>query len=136
MTRPMSEEREKLEPCPFCGRQPEFNKLFAWCWGPPSAPHQLVSQYHETWRTRSTSSAERGMREAWRTDIENAPKDGTPFLAMWPHTVRWKAYRPGSPQLAKGIAGRWQKSNGYGGWDNCDEPHSFTLAALSSKGEG
>lgn len=68
----------------------------------------------------------------WRTDIENMPRDGTPFFAVWPYTVRWKAYKPGSPQFAKGIAGRWQKANGYGGWDNCEEPCGFSLAAPSS----
>lgn len=47
MTRPMSEEREKLEPCPFCGGNASRHD-------PIRVARALLS----------TSSAERGMREA------------------------------------------------------------------------
>ena len=31
---------------------------------------------------------------------------------------RWNPYKPNSQQFKKGIKGRWQKLNEYGGWDN------------------
>lgn len=74
MTRPMSEEREKLEPCPFCDRQmtlrPDGYYRHAFQRRGPLCVAEFVavlagdSVSAEKWNRRSTSSAERGMREA------------------------------------------------------------------------
>lgn len=45
-------------------------------------------------------------------------KDG---YAVDIYPVRWKPYKPQARKQLK-RSGRWQSMNGYGGWDNCDEP--------------
>lgn len=32
--------------------------------------------------------------------------------------VRWLAYKPTSDQARRGVAGRWQSMNEFGGWTN------------------
>ncbi len=59
--------------------------------------------------------------------IEEAPRDGTPELGEFTNTVRWKPYKKHSEQYRRGWVGRWQKANGYGGWDNCDAPQFFSV---------
>ncbi|MBV7408711.1 DUF1192 domain-containing protein [Maritimibacter sp. DP1N21-5] len=34
------------------------------------------------------------------------------------YPVRWLAYKPKSDQFRRGIKGRWQRMNEYGGWEN------------------
>ncbi len=88
MTRPMSEEREKLEPCPCCGaaalwaHRSTKNFLFATTtcvdeWRVFCSDCNMETTWStskdfmaDTWNRRSTSSAERGMREA----LEKAAK--------------------------------------------------------------
>ena len=53
-------------------------------------------------------------------DVATAPQDGTPILARVVTTIRFKPYKPGSRELRRGVKGRWQQLNMYGGWDNCD----------------
>lgn len=38
---------------------------------------------------------------------------------------RWKAYSPKSEQARRGIKGRWQAMNEYGGWDNAKAPDEW-----------
>lgn len=54
--------------------------------------------------------------------IETAPADGTPILVHGTETCRFQPYKPASDQARRGIRGRWQKLNEYGGWDNCPSP--------------
>lgn len=49
--------------------------------------------------------------------IESAPKDGTPFTARFELPLRWRAYKPDARRQGY-PDGRWQVSNGYGGWAN------------------
>lgn len=46
------------------------------------------------------------------------PQDGTSFIAIIRQPMRWRAYKPNSQQARRGIKGRWQALNEYGGWDN------------------
>lgn len=57
----------------------------------------------------------------WKTP-ESAPLDGTIIEVRVPVIMRWNAYKPNSEQRKKGIKGRWQQLNAYGGWDNCEPP--------------
>lgn len=56
--------------------------------------------------------------------IAEAPRDGTPLIVISIKTenMRYKPYLKGSPQQRRGIRGRWQVLNDYGGWMNCNEP--------------
>lgn len=54
--------------------------------------------------------------------IESAPRDGTPIDARAVSTFRYQPYKPNSDQRRKGILGRWQTIDEYGGWNNCAEP--------------
>ncbi len=55
--------------------------------------------------------------------IANAPKDGTPFTARIEVPLRWLASKPDAKR--QGFPeGRWQASNGYGGWENFKEEPS------------
>lgn len=65
--------------------------------------------------------------------ISEAPMDGREFYAIGVYQVpyRFKLYKPSSNEFKRGIKGRWQKMNEYGGWDNTDqEPSSFALSTL------
>ncbi len=55
--------------------------------------------------------------DPWKP-AEDAPTDGRVVTMRSHHHVRFKAYQPGSTQLRRGIPGRWQQLNQYGGWDN------------------
>lgn len=57
----------------------------------------------------------------WQS-IESAPKDGTPIDVRAVSTFRYQPYKPNSDQRRKGILGRWQTIDEYGGWNNCAEP--------------
>jgi len=51
-----------------------------------------------------------------------APKDGKMFyVRRLCGPYRWKKYKPEGAKQMK-AEGRWQESNEYGGWENCDEP--------------
>ncbi|WP_372395237.1 hypothetical protein ABMY26_07150 (plasmid) [Azospirillum sp. HJ39] len=58
-------------------------------------------------------------------------------------TYRWRAYRPGSPQLQRGNKGRWQRATDYG-WENAHLPENgewkpveiTRAAAIRGRGEG
>jgi len=61
--------------------------------------------------------------ECWHP-IESAPKDGSPFIVELETAYRWKPYKHNSGEFKRGIKGRWQVGNGYGGWDNCELPNT------------
>lgn len=50
----------------------------------------------------------------WRTDMENAPRDGTHIMSMcgdaWPVSVYWQAYSPEDAAEA-GVPGYWDYSD-------------------------
>jgi hypothetical protein len=50
------------------------------------------------------------------------PMNGESFYVRRVEAVRFAPYKPNSPQVRKGIKGRWQQMNDYGGWDNCAAP--------------
>lgn len=49
-----------------------------------------------------------------------APRDGTIFYVLHRFPMRWTAYKPSSEQARRGVKGRWQRMNEYGGWENTD----------------
>lgn len=51
------------------------------------------------------------------------PMDGTPFYALVRLPMRYLPYKPNSEQRRRGIKGRWQAMNDYGGWENCAAPN-------------
>ncbi|KAA0572255.1 hypothetical protein FZ983_32305 [Azospirillum sp. B21] len=74
--------------------------------------------------------------------ISEAPQNGMIDVRST-CTYRWRAYRPGSPQLRRGIKGRWQRATDYG-WENANLPENGEWkpveitrgAAIRSAGEG
>lgn len=105
-------------------------------------PQPIPSKSGEREAIALTSLQERNrkLEEAalpWRS-IDEAPKDGTLIAALV--TIRWRPYKPNSEQYRRGIKGRWQEANGYGGWVNCVEPPERFLphpgALLPGGGEG
>ncbi len=54
---------------------------------------------------------------------DTPPMDGTPFYALVRVPMRFQSYKKGSEQRRRGIKGRWQSMNDYGGWENCAEPN-------------
>lgn len=56
----------------------------------------------------------------WRND--DLPETGQWIDVRAETTFRYLSYKPNSEQRRKGIKGRWQRSNGYGGWENCERP--------------
>ena len=58
-------------------------------------------------------------------DGRHAPKDGTLIATL--QTMRWTVYKPNSEMVRRfgPTAGRWQKANGFGGWENCETPERF-----------
>jgi len=56
----------------------------------------------------------------WRND--ELPETGQWIDVRAETTFRYLSYKPNSEQRRKGIKGRWQRSNGYGGWENCEKP--------------
>ena len=57
--------------------------------------------------------------------IETAPKDVViEGRVIDTRPYRWKSY---SPQARRQMhkAGRWQRMNDYGGWENCDPPQDW-----------
>jgi hypothetical protein len=46
------------------------------------------------------------------------PRDGQTYFVTIRVPMRWAAYKPKSEQFRHGIAGRWQKMNEFGGWEN------------------
>lgn len=119
MTRPMSEEREKLEPCPFCGGHAELTQYDAapgrwWrvecrycCAKSPGAKQPELAV--PGWNRRSTSAAVRGMREA----LEGSLISLLPMARAWVDTV----HAPNDRLEVERVA-------------------QLLCAALSSKGEG
>jgi hypothetical protein len=57
--------------------------------------------------------------EPWKL-FKTAPKDGRQFYVRESYLIpfKWKPYKPNSQQFKRGIKGRWQQMNEYGGWDN------------------
>ncbi len=119
MTRPMSEEREKLEPCPFCDRQmtlrPDGYYRHAFQRRGPLCVAEFVAVLAgdpvsaEKWNRRSTSSAEREMREAWQP-IETAPKQKV--VLLW--------------ALTDTETGNWLMATGYWMPGYGDDPGAWT----------
>lgn len=58
----------------------------------------------------------------WNTNMEEAPEDGTVIYVRKTDAFKFTLYKPNSDRRKKGILGRWQKSNGYGGFENCELP--------------
>lgn len=58
---------------------------------------------------------------AWQPQ-HTMPRDGTAFYARHQSPFRFQPYKPTSEQARRGIKGRWQTMNEFGGWDNCHEP--------------
>lgn len=46
--------------------------------------------------------------------------EGVEVTIRFEKVLRYHFYRPNSQQFRKGIKGRWQQMNEYGGWDNMD----------------
>lgn len=59
---------------------------------------------------------------AWRSNIEDVPLDGSVVIVRAETPFRWRSYSVKSEQFRKGIKGRWQRMNEFGGWDNCEHP--------------
>lgn len=38
-------------------------------------------------------------------------------------TYMWRPYKENSQQYRQGLRGRWQVSNGFGGWENSEPPN-------------
>lgn len=76
--------------------------------------------WHEFWSAMLAAAAPPAP-SGWRS-MESAPKDGTPFYARHQSPFRFQPYKANSEQARRGIKGRWQTMNEYGGWDNCPEP--------------
>lgn len=46
------------------------------------------------------------------------PKNSAIHAAVFQVPVRWQLYKPSAPQIQRGVPGRWQMMNEYGGWEN------------------
>lgn len=49
-------------------------------------------------------------------------------VVVYGHTwqpYRWQPYKPTSEQFRRGVKGRWQAMNEYGGWDNAKVPDEW-----------
>lgn len=131
----MHEEREKLEPCPFCAEpaavrverhrnKPLLHAVF--CTGPDC--HTTTPAYTtreraaSQWNRRSTSASERGMREA----LEKAAK-------------QFRFYEEEHTKKAMGFLDYGDKASSRASADKADTNRKFAElcdAALTSKGEG
>jgi hypothetical protein len=70
--------------------------------------------------------------------IETAPKDGSVFYVQSHYRIpfKWKKYKPNSQQFKRGIKGRWQEMNEYGGWENSNKkPDQWQEDKQSERGE-
>lgn len=56
----------------------------------------------------------------WRKD--EMPKDGTVIYRRVWSAYRFQPYSPQSQEFKRGLKGRWQEMNEYGGWQNCNHP--------------
>lgn len=56
----------------------------------------------------------------WTTG--NMPMDGTPIAMQAESIFRFQPYKPNSQEAKRGVKGRWQEMNEYGGWENCSHP--------------
>lgn len=63
----------------------------------------------------------------WRVDAP--PQDGSVFYGHWWSPTRWLAYKPSSEQARRGIKGRWQTMNEFGGWENATPPNEWATQA-------
>ena len=77
----------------------------------------------------------------WRGD--RPPKDGSTIYGHSWSPYRWLAYKPSSEQARRGVEGRWQTMNEFGGWENAAAPNEWATqaqiearAALSSNSGG
>ena len=70
------------------------------------------------------------------------PQDGSTFYARYLTPMRWKPYSPKSQEFKRGIKGRWQMMNEYGGWDNTRHlpddwmTHDEYMGTRTGKAEG
>ena len=72
-------------------------------------------------------------KSGWQP-IADAPKDGRTIIGA--ELYRWKKYKPDGQRQMK-AAGRWQRYNGHGGWENSEAPeywqHTFTNGDRSNE---
>lgn len=61
--------------------------------------------------------------ECWRDG--SPPADGKMYEVLCPSVMKWTPYKAGAPGTLKRKGGRWQESNGYGGFDNTDSVPVF-----------
>lgn len=88
------------------------------------------------------AQAAEGAQIAWRQG--DPPKDGEVFYGHFWTPCRWHPYSPKSDQARRGMKGRWQAMNEFGGWENCPAPNEWADAEqvrarttlTSMKGEG
>jgi hypothetical protein len=112
-------KRERDEACPFA-----FGNLACVLTRGHDGRHQDRKHISTVmWTTEQSTAKElEGLRKRleeadWRS-IETAPRDGTPIASY--RSVRYLPYKPDGKRQMR-AEGRWQESNGYGGWENCKE---------------
>lgn len=87
-----------------------------------------------------------GEGAVWK-ETEDAPLDGTIIYGCEIGGYRYQPYKPAAGKRPNGAKGRWQKSNGYGGFENSEPPWRWTdlnptlpqppaLATLNVQGGG
>jgi len=76
---------------------------------------------------RAADTAVVGGQIAWR--VGTPPQDGSTFYGHWWSPCRWLAYKPNSEQARRGVKGRWQTMNEFGGWVNASAPNEWATEA-------
>jgi hypothetical protein len=76
---------------------------------------------------RAADTAVVGGQIAWR--VGTPPQDGSTFYGHWWSPCRWMAYKPNSEQARRGVKGRWQTMNEFGGWVNASAPNEWATEA-------
>jgi len=67
-----------------------------------------------------------GGEEAVWKEPEDAPLNGAVIYGCEIRGYRYQPYKPAAGKRPNGAKGRWQKSNGYGGFENSDPPWRWT----------
>ena len=106
------------------------------CHGTPSgepstdilAAEAALAEYHSRREARTALSAPDG----WRGGAP--PTDGRIYEALCKTVMKWKPYKKGAPPDLRELGGRWQESNGFGGFDNTDAVPVFHRPIQPPKG--